>query len=216
MIRPVPAVVGLYQPPRGDLARLGKAIAQHQGTLRDAEIERFEAFTMLFEEPLARPLYSVERRRWLAAALLLCSMVAGLLLQVRPWRAEPPLAFTVGNGVAGVVGAQLVAKEKAHVLHFNDGTTVTLHPGTRAQVKRLVDRDAEIILEDGKLSVAVTPNDNTRWLFRAVGYRVVATGAEFDMLWSSRGGEFFVTMRAGSVLVTEPDGTHYRITSIAQ
>lgn len=206
------AVMKPYDKPQGDLARLGKAIAERQDALRDADALRAEAFTKLFEQPAKRAPRVAVRRRWMMAALALCTLV--VLLIVQPWRATTQsLTFTAGDGTHGVVGKQLIAKQQVRVLRFSDGTIVTLHLGTEARVSQLVDGNAIVVLDDGRLSAQVVHNEDTRWLFWAGKYRVLVTGTAFDMSWSSRDGTFSVTMIEGTVLVTDIDGTKHRISA---
>ncbi|MEZ4446313.1 MAG: FecR family protein [Polyangiaceae bacterium] len=173
---------------RDDLARLGRAVAEGQDALRAGARHKREARRALFDRP------ALPRARFgnvALAALAAVVVLAGLLL-FEPWR----------GGSWVTPGSHHAATDRAEVLRFEDGTTVTLEPGARARVDRIDGQGADVTLEAGSLYARVTKREGAAWAFRAGDYLVKVTGTAFDL--SVRPPQVELVMHEGSVVVTGP------------
>lgn len=134
--------------------------------------------------------------RWMAAfavALLLGIGFWGLSLR-RP-------SFQAGAG-EGAVGMVLAAEGAALPLRFADGSRVVLSPHARAQVNRLSETGAEVVLAGGALEAQVVHSEATRWVFHAGPYEILVTGTRFVAEWRPEAQTLKVRMQEGSVRIT--------------
>lgn len=166
------------------LSALGRYVAERQDELRERSGAAAVARRAIFERPIPRS------RRWpfmLAAAALSTALVA--LLVFRPWT---DIATTV-------VGSY----QDPQVLHFGDGSQLTLKPGATLRVDVVDPHGATVTLERGSIFASVVSREHTRWSFRAGPYVVQVTGTAFDLDWSAP--TLSIAMHEGSVLVSGPD-----------
>ena len=148
--------------------------------------------------------------RWSLAgvAVALCTLVALQVASVyrKRWSAgEPPtLAYRVDGGSV-LEGGYL--RESGHAgmnVVFNEGSRLTLTPGTRSRL-RVVDRDcAHVAIERGRGSFQVAHKSNRRWLVDVGPFLVTVTGTVFTVSWDPLSEELDLRLREGSVVVSGP------------
>ena len=169
------------------LSALGRFVAERQDQLREQSDAAAVARRALFDRPIRRA------RRWpwmLAAAALSMALVA--LVMFRPW----------SEAATTMVGSYQ-AEGAPQVLHFADGSQLTLKPGATLRVDEMHERGATITLERGSIFASVVSREQTHWSFRAGPYVVEVTGTAFDLNWSAP--TLSIVMHEGSVLVSGPD-----------
>jgi TolA-binding protein len=87
---------------------------------------------------------------------------------------------------------------------FNEGSSLTLAPGTRSRL-RVIDRDgAHVAIERGRGSFQVAHKSNRRWLVEVGPFLVTVTGTVFTVSWDPVSEEFDLRLREGSVVVSGP------------
>jgi hypothetical protein len=91
----------------------------------------------------------------------------------------------------------------AHLV-FDDGSEVSLAPGSRGRVEGTSPTGAEVVLEQGRAEVHVQHRDRTAWTIDAGPYSVHVTGTEFLVAWAADAETLDVWMRSGRVVVTGP------------
>ena len=147
--------------------------------------------------------------RWSLAgvAVALCTLVALQVTSVfrKRWSArEAPLAYRIDGGSV-LEGGYL--RESGHAgmnVVFNEGSRLTLTPGTRSRL-RVVDRDcAHVAIERGRGSFQVAHKSNRRWLVDVGPFLVTVTGTVFTVSWDPVSEEFDLRLREGSVVVSGP------------
>jgi hypothetical protein len=87
---------------------------------------------------------------------------------------------------------------------FDEGSLVSLAPGSRGRVAQTTPVGAEVVLEQGKARVHVTHHDRTSWLVDAGPFAVRVTGTDFLVAWAADAETLDVWMHAGSVVVSGP------------
>ncbi len=161
------------------------------------------------------------RRRWLespqatsrassrlGAAFILaaaCALCAALVLLVV--RRPGALSFAVGSPpMAGTVGEWISAGNGAPtVVHFSEGTSLTLAPMAKVRVTETTTHGAGVLLEQGRVEASVVHTGaDTQWALRAGPFDVRVTGTRFEAAWDPIGETFEITMREGSVIVRGP------------
>jgi ferric-dicitrate binding protein FerR (iron transport regulator) len=148
--------------------------------------------------------------RWSLAgvAVALCTLVALQVASVyrKRWSVgEPPtLAYRVDGGSV-LEGGYL--RESGHAgidVVFNEGSRLTLAPGTRSRLS-VVDRDgAHVTIERGRGAFQVAHKSNRRWLVDVGPFLVTVTGTTFTVSWDPSSEEFDLRLREGSVVVSGP------------
>ena len=87
---------------------------------------------------------------------------------------------------------------------FNEGSSLTLAPGTRSRL-RVIDRDgAHVAIERGRGSFQVAHKSNRRWLVEVGPFLVTVTRTVFTVSWDPVSEEFDLRLREGSVVVSGP------------
>ncbi len=127
--------------------------------------------------------------RWslAGATVALCTLVALQIASVYRTRwstgRAPTLAYRVDGGSV-LEGGYL--RESGHAgmnVVFNEGSRLTLAPGTRSRL-RVVDRDsAHVAIERGRGSFQVVHKSNRRWLVDVGPFLVTVTGTVFTVSW---------------------------------
>jgi hypothetical protein len=173
------------------LAALGRAVAERQDRLREQENAKEDVRRALFERPVV-PAARASRRLAVAMALAAVAIGVCVLFVVKPWGRETVVA-----------GSFHEASSEPRVLHFTDGTQVTLERGAAARVDRVDEQGATIALERGALFAEVVPRPGAQWSFRAGPYVVRVTGTAFDLSWTPP--TMTIVMHEGRVVVTGPD-----------
>jgi TolA-binding protein len=89
-------------------------------------------------------------------------------------------------------------------LRFSDGTLISIAPRARARVLRTTPRGADLVLEQGSLTLAVVHHDGGEWHVNAGPFTVLVTGTKFDVGWNAAERTFTLALNEGSVLVHGP------------
>jgi ferric-dicitrate binding protein FerR (iron transport regulator)/TolA-binding protein len=128
-----------------------------------------------------------------------------LVLRVRSGHEGAPIAWHVENGAASAQGyVSIPPTAPSARLVFDDGSDVTLAPGSRGRVAATTSVGAEVVLEQGRARVHVQHRDHTKWLVDAGPFAVRVTGTEFLVAWAADAETLDVWMRSGRVEVTGP------------
>jgi transmembrane sensor len=140
------------------------------------------------------------RRAWGALGAAGVAAAAALYLWARP----APLRFDVGAARArGVVGARVEAPAFEPLLvHFSDGTEMSLAGGSRARVVSLDPRGAHVVVERGAVRAAVVPGAASAWVVAVGPFDVHVKGTRFEAAWDERREAFSLKMREGAVVIT--------------
>jgi hypothetical protein len=188
--------------PASRLERMGDLL--QQTTPRASLQQHLEGRAKLIAsvERMGRP----RRARVAVAGLAFAAaMAAAVLLLVRS-RIEPrAIAWHVENATVGAQGyVSIPATAPSARLVFDDGSDVTLAPGSRGRVASTTASGAEVVLEQGRARVHVQHRQDTRWMVDVGPFAVRVTGTEFTVAWAADAETVDVWMRAGHVEVTGP------------
>jgi hypothetical protein len=143
------------------------------------------------------------RRRWSAVAAAGVAAGAALVGMLASHRRV--LSLRVDGG-AIEPGGNVVATvpSGAPVLHFSDGSEITLRSGALVRVRSIDDRGARVTLDEGEARVDVVHASDTRWTFEAGPFRVAVTGTVFGLSWHPSGSQLDLRLENGAVTVTGP------------
>jgi ferric-dicitrate binding protein FerR (iron transport regulator) len=138
----------------------------------------------------------------------LCALVALQVTSVfwKRWSVgeAPTLAYRIDGGSV-LEGGYL--RESGHAgmkVVFNEGSRLSLTPGTRTRL-RVVDRDsAHVAIERGSGYFQVAHKSNRRWLVDVGPFLVTVTGTVFTVSWDPLREELDLKLREGSVVVSGP------------
>jgi hypothetical protein len=132
----------------------------------------------------------------------LAAALAGVIVH----RLTPqPMAWHVEDGSIEVQGYVSVPSTALGArLVFDDGSQVSLAPGSRGRVEATSPTGAEVVLEQGRAQVHVQHRDRTAWTIDAGPYAVHVTGTDFLVSWAADAETLDVWMRSGRVVVTGP------------
>jgi TolA-binding protein len=185
---------------RDDVAVVERGIAEGDEAMRAARA-RFLLATQ--GQPL-RPRAKRLPAAWAALALA-ASVVLGAFGWLR-YRPQTPLSFDTGTEHAsGHLGELLSATGSEPLpIHFSDGTVLSMASATRARVTETSSRGANVVLEEGSLSVAVVHRDASSWHVAAGPFTVLVTGTKFDLRWSTSEHTLSLDLHEGSVTVLGP------------
>jgi ferric-dicitrate binding protein FerR (iron transport regulator) len=145
----------------------------------------------------------------LTVALAFSSVVLCAAVVIFVWlpskSAEKPVA------VARIVGGQILGggylSEVGHQgveLHFNEGSTFVLKPGTRGRLRALTRDGAEFEIDHGTTAFQITPSTERRWLVEAGPFSVTVKGTDFTVVWDPTAERLEVNLRRGRVTVSGP------------
>jgi hypothetical protein len=185
------------------LEELGKAVSDTSDRLTDPTVIA-AARRRWLESPQAKPVGASRGRAalLLAAACVLCAVLVWLVAP-RPGA----LSFAVGTPPApGIVGEWIAASSDApSVVHFSEGTSLTLSPSAKLRITETSAHGAGVLLEQGSVEASVVhAGADTRWALRAGPFDVRVTGTRFEASWDPIEQIFELTMREGSVIVRGP------------
>jgi TolA-binding protein len=90
------------------------------------------------------------------------------------------------------------------VLHFSDGSEVTLSERSRLHVRAIDEHGARVTLDEGQAHVYVVHAPGTRWSFDAGPFVVAVTGTAFGISWDPNERRLDVRLENGSVTVSGP------------
>ena len=140
----------------------------------------------------------------LALAFVGAIGAAALALAVRSYP-RAPIAWRVESGDVGTQGYGGVSAAGVSArLVFDDGSDVTLAPGSRGRVAGTTPVGAEVVLEQGRARVRVKHRDRTQWMLDAGPFALRVKGTEFSVAWKAESETFDVWMHTGQVVVTGP------------
>lgn len=117
---------------------------------------------------------------------------------------RPSLSFAVrssGAHASARPGAPLDGSTGPSVIEFSDGSSFTLHVGTKASLSRVDALGATIILERGRMDAKVTPAPGANWSVDAGPYRVQVIGTVFTTIWEPDAQRCSVLLEQGSVRI---------------
>jgi hypothetical protein len=160
-------------------------------------------------EGRARLIASVERMRGSRGRRALVGLgvaAAAAAIAVVFFRRPPqPLSWHVEDATVEAQGYVSVPVTAANArLVFDDGSEVSLAPGSRGRVEATSPMGAEVVLEQGRAQVHVQHRDRTAWTIDAGPYAVRVTGTEFLVSWAADVETLDVWMRSGRVVVNGP------------
>ncbi|MGD0677451.1 MAG: FecR domain-containing protein [Polyangiaceae bacterium] len=101
-------------------------------------------------------------------------------------------------------GGAVEARTDRPVIHFSDGSEITLATGAKLHVRSLEDHGAHVTLDEGDAKVYVVHARETHWSFDAGPYVVAVTGTAFGLSWSESAQRLDVRLENGSVTVSGP------------
>lgn len=156
-------------------------------------------------EKMRRPGAASRAMRPMAGAFAFAAAAAAIALFVVRHRGPAAIAWHVENGQVGEQGyVSIPTTAQPARLAFDDGSDVTLAPGSRGRVAGTTPTGAEVVLEQGRARVHVQHREKTQWTVDAGPFAVRVTGTEFILAWSADAGTLDVWMNAGRVVVTGP------------
>lgn len=139
------------------------------------------------------------------AALVCCvaTLAVALVLVHRRTLADETLSFTIGEPPrAGVLHEWIASARTAPVpLRFSDGSKVLLEPDSRGRVTRLRPLGADLVVESGRIQVAIVPRKGTDFRVRVGPFDVEVKGTRFTASWNVATEQFELDLEAGRVLV---------------
>jgi hypothetical protein len=121
-----------------------------------------------------------------------------------PLAETPTLAYRVEGGSVLEGGYLREAGNAGMNVVFNEGSRVSLTPGTRSQL-RVEGRDtAHVAIERGAASFQVVHKTDRRWLVNVGPFLVTVTGTAFTVSWDPIREELDLKLREGNVVVNGP------------
>lgn len=141
----------------------------------------------------------------IAAAVASVALAAGLAFSAgMRFKNNQSLRFTVGHAARpGVLHAWESAPVNAELpIRFSDGTELRLGPEARAQVVRVGENGAEVVLDSGRALVDVVPRELGSWRVRSGPFTIAVKGTRFDVSWDPKADEFALRLFEGRVFVT--------------
>jgi hypothetical protein len=91
------------------------------------------------------------------------------------------------------------------VLHFEDGSRVTLQEQSGLRVQKVSRPETIVLMERGAARFDVRHDPRRIWRVAAGPYVVRVTGTSLTVEWASESGQLIVQMHEGSVRVSGPD-----------
>ncbi|HET6149905.1 MAG TPA: FecR domain-containing protein [Polyangia bacterium] len=184
-------LVALAREALSDRLSEDRRIASDAGLI---EFERVVARRTLRRRTPALPWFIVVGA---AAAALVVSM---LTLRDRPHT----VTFSVVNGTVSNGGYVRANPSGDTALHFSDGSSVALDPGTGARVGDFDAHGARVLLESGRARIHVNPRPRANWTVDAGPYSVHVIGTQFDIRWSANEEVLDLHLLKGSIVVRGP------------
>jgi ferric-dicitrate binding protein FerR (iron transport regulator) len=194
----VACLVALAQKTLGDPSDASESAS---GDVRAGEQQ---AGLVRFERAIARR--TLRRRsgalRWTAGLGLAAAALVFSFLTLRDHRQA--LTFSVVNGVVSDGGYIRANSSQGTALHFSDGSSVALDPGTGARVGDFDANGGRVLLESGRARVHVTPRPKASWTIDAGPYSVHVIGTEFDIRWLASEEVLDLHLVKGAIVVRGP------------
>ena len=120
---------------------------------------------------------------------------------------RPALTFSVVNGTVSKGGYVRANVSGGTALHFSDGSSLALDPGTGARVGDVDANGGRVLLESGRARVHVTPRPRANWTIDAGPYSVHVIGTEFEIRWLASEEVLDLNLLKGAVVVRGPLAT---------
>ncbi len=190
-------------PPDGEAA-VANLIALAQGTFNDELPAVHDAGLVRFERAVAR---RTLRRRGsgLVWSLGLGAAAAAIVVSLLAFRGHSSsLTFDVFNATVGSGGYVRANVTGNADVHFSDGSSLTLDPGTGARVGDFDAHGGRVLLESGRARVRVKPLPHANWTVDAGPYSVHVIGTEFNIRWSANEEVLDVHLLKGAIVVRGP------------
>lgn len=157
--------------------------------------------------PLAPPEFirRVHQRRveetrkawWLGPVVATVSLAAGAYwLSV----ADRDIGFSAVGGT--LVDDTFSAEASRGVLHFTDGSLVTLQAEAQVQVVDTSPEGATLQLREGTAQFDIEHKPQTAWNVRSGPFTIQVTGTRFDTSWSEKAQRFELRLHEGSVVLS--------------
>jgi ferric-dicitrate binding protein FerR (iron transport regulator) len=156
-------------------------------------------------EKMPKPARSTRpsRARPVAVFVFAAAAAAGVVSFVRT--RPTPIAWHVENAPVGAQGYVSIPPNASSArLVFEDGSHVSLAPGSRGRVAATTPVGAEVVLEQGQARVHVTHHERSSWLVDAGPFAVRVTGTDFLVAWAADAETLDVWMQSGRVVVRGP------------
>jgi hypothetical protein len=144
------------------------------------------------------------------AVVLAVSFVA-LSAAVAPWLWSRSRAAVTPVSVTRIAGGQILEggylSEVGHQgveLHFSEGSTFALTPGTRGRLRALTADGASFEVDHGTAAFQITPSVERHWFVEAGPFLVSVRGTDFTVVWDPTSERLEVKLRRGRVTVSGP------------
>lgn len=137
------------------------------------------------------------KARWLGAVGAAVSLAAGAC-----WFsfADRDLSFSAVGGTLD--DGTFSTKASRGVLHFTDGSRVTLQAEAQVEVVDTSPQGATLQLREGTAEFDIRHQAETSWSVRSGPFDVQVTGTRFDTSWSERAQSFELRLHEGSVVLS--------------
>jgi len=193
--------------PDGEAA-VGNLIALAQETFSDEPPATHDAGLVRFERAVARRTLRRRNPGWvwalgLGAAAIVLPLVAWVSVEMLRGHGSS-LTFDVVNATVGSGGYVRANVTGNADVHFSDGSSLTLDPGTGARVGDFDAHGGRVLLESGRARVRVKPLPHANWTVDAGPYSVHVIGTEFDIRWAATEEVLDVHLLKGAIVVRGP------------
>ncbi len=184
------------------IKQFGKEIAKAQDRLNRNDELVADVRTKYLERITGEPKKKFSSR--IAVSMALAAVLTLIVTGYTLYSNSEDLKVTLGNEQALLpMGQWVLAPSTSSLpLHFSDGSTVILDPGTRARVQELHPFGARLLIENGSAKVSVEKKKETNWTVDVGPFEVVVIGTEFDVEWDSKDLVFSLRLLEGNVLVS--------------
>ena len=184
----------------GELTQFGASTREDDTSAAHANAERARFIQQVIEERRYP-----ERRfaRYVPAALGFALLATIAVFAIR--RHHTLVEFSVDGGAESGGGFVRASTASDAIVHFSDGSSVDLAPGTTGRVTTLRDRGARFSVEGGSVTVHVQKREGgADYDLDAGPYGVHVTGTKFDLAWNPATEAMRLRLDEGSVVVTGP------------
>ena len=145
--------------------------------------------------------------RWrsaFAAAAMLSGAVVGGFVVWHHGRLPVPISYRVEGAEVRAGGYVESKPAERSMVHFSDGSELSLMEGARVHVRSIDERGARVTLDEGKTHAYIVHAPATRWSFDAGPFQVAVSGTAFGLSWVEQEHRLDVRLENGSVTVSGP------------
>jgi TolA-binding protein len=152
------------------------------------------------------------RRRWIRPSFILIAgsacLLLGLTFAAHTWKqgrvmsTQPSYRIEGGSVLEG--GYLRESGHEGMALYFNEGSNLSLTPGTRGRLRAIDKTGARVAIEKGTASFHVVPGSDRRWLVEVGPFLVTVKGTIFTVSWDPSSERFELMLRHGRVVVSGP------------